>query len=44
MENVQDTMTRKRHAYQKWSEKEKSAWLNKIQHGQKQYKLHQTFA
>jgi len=43
MENVQDTMIRKRHAYQNWSDEEKKVWLNKILHGQKQSKLRQIF-
>jgi hypothetical protein len=43
-DNNADVMNRKRHAWHRWSDEEKAAWIQKIQSGQKQYRLQQICA
>ena len=43
-ENTQDAMSRKRHAWFRWSEQEKRQWIDKILTGQERSRLRQACA
>jgi len=43
-DNNADIMDRKRHAWHRWSDEEKAAWIQKMQDGQKAYRSQQPCA